>query len=53
MQCSGIRRSLGSGEGFRAVTVEEIRRCYKDFILLVDQEMRDEPRWASVVGYTI
>lgn len=36
-----------------AVTVEEIRRCYQNFILLVDQAMRDEPRWASVVGYTV
>lgn len=35
------------------VTVEEIRRCYQDFILLVDQAMREEPRWASVVGYTV
>lgn len=36
-----------------AVTEEEIRRCYQDFILLVDQAMRNEPRWTSVIGYTI
>lgn len=36
-----------------AVTIEEIRRCYQDFILLVDQAMRDEPSWASVVGYIV
>lgn len=35
------------------VTVEEIRRGYQDFILLVDQTMRDEPSWISMVGYTI
>lgn len=37
----------------RAVTLEEVRRCYQDFILFVDQAMRDEPRWASAVGYTV
>lgn len=36
-----------------AVTVEEIRRCYQDFILLVDQAMSDEPGWASMVGYSV
>jgi hypothetical protein len=36
-----------------AVTVEEIRRCYQDFILLVDQAMSDEPSWASMVGYSV
>ncbi|MBR8652357.1 hypothetical protein KDH83_03430 [Achromobacter sp. Marseille-Q0513] len=35
------------------VTIEEIRRCYHDFILLVDQAMRDEPSWANVIGYNV
>ena len=35
------------------VTVDEIRRCYQDFIRLVDQAMLDEPSWTSVVGYTV
>jgi hypothetical protein len=36
-----------------AVTVEEIRCCYQDFILLVDQAMSDEPSWTSMVGYSV
>lgn len=35
------------------VTVEEIRCCYQDFILLVDQAMSDEPSWTSMVGYSV
>ncbi|WP_368647411.1 hypothetical protein [Castellaniella ginsengisoli] len=35
------------------VTVEEIRRCYQDFIVLVDQAMHDEPSWANVIGYNV
>lgn len=34
------------------VTIEEIRCCYQEFIILVDQVMRDEPSWVSVVGYS-